>query len=85
MGTTAHKVDKQNITLRLSGETIRKARILAEKQATSISGLLSNEIEKLVAEDQPYERAKSRALAMMKKGFPLGGSHHLDRGALHER
>ena len=85
MANTVTKDEKQNITLRLSKATIRKARILAAKRSTSISGLLSSELEKLIAEDEPYERAKSRAFAMMEKGFSLGGSHHLDRDALHER
>ncbi len=85
MRTTASKNDKQNITLRVSQDTIRRARILAAKRSTSISGLMTSELERLVAEEDAYERAKSRAFAMMEKGFPLGGSHHLNRDALHER
>jgi hypothetical protein len=84
--TTRETADeKQNITLRLKKATIRKARILAAKRSTSISGLISNELEQLVARDDEYEKAMQDALAMMKPGFALGGSHKLNRDALHER
>jgi hypothetical protein len=36
------------------------------------------------AEDD-YERAMKEALALMEKGFDLGGTHKLDRDALHDR
>jgi hypothetical protein len=85
MANTDTTDQKQNLTLRLSKATIRKARILAAKRSTSISGLMASELDRLVVEEDAYERAKSRALAMMEKGFPLGGSHRLDREALHER
>jgi hypothetical protein len=85
MATASAKDDKQNITLRLSKATIRKARILAAKRSTSISGLLSTEIDKLVRHDDEYEKARRDALALMNPGFALGGSHKLDRDALHER
>jgi HSP90 family molecular chaperone len=39
--------EKQNITLRLSRETIQKARVLAARRATSISGLLTRQLEEL--------------------------------------
>ena len=77
--------EKQNITLRLSKQTIQKARVLAAKRSTSISGLLTSQIEQLAAKEDDYERAMKSAFALMDKGFALGGSHHLDREALHER
>jgi hypothetical protein len=77
--------EKQNITLRLSRQTIHKARVLAAKRSTSISGLLTSEIEKLVEPEGDYENAKRGALALMEKGFHLGGVHIMDRDALHER
>jgi len=39
--------EKRNITLRLSRQTIQKARVLAAKRSTSISGLLTSQIEQL--------------------------------------
>ena len=77
--------EKQNITLRLSKQTIQKARVLAAKRSTSISGLLTSQIEQLAVTDDGYERAMDHAFALMEQGFHLGGVHKLDRDALHER
>ena len=77
--------DKQNITLRLSRQTIHKARVLAAQRSTSISGLLTRQIEQLVEPEDDYERAMDRAFARMEKGFPMGEIPKLDRDALHER
>jgi hypothetical protein len=77
--------EKQNITLRLSKQTLQKARVLAAKRSTSISGLLTSQIEQLAETEDDYERAMDRAFARMDKGFHLGGVHKLDRDALHER
>jgi HSP90 family molecular chaperone len=77
--------EKQNITLRLSKETIHKARILAAKRSTSISGLLTSQIEELAKSEDDYERAMDRAFARIKKGFHMGEIPKLDRQALHDR
>jgi hypothetical protein len=77
--------EKQNITLRLSRQTIHKARVLAAKRSTSISGLLTSQIEQLAEKEDDYERAMNDAFALMEKGFPMGEIPKLDRDALHER
>jgi hypothetical protein len=77
--------EKQNITLRLSRQTIQKARVLAAQRSTSISGLLTSQIEQLADTGDDYERAMRRAMARMEKGFHLGEIPKLDRDALHER
>jgi hypothetical protein len=77
--------DKQNITLRLTKQTLQRARVLAAKRSTSISGLLTSQIEQLANADDEYEQAMRRAMARMEKGFHLGGIHTMDRDALHER
>ncbi len=76
---------KQNVTISLDRETIRKAKILAARRDTSISGLVAAQIEALVSEDDAYDRAKLQALALLEKGFHLGGVHRRDRAQLHER
>jgi predicted DNA-binding protein len=78
-------VKKQNLTVSLSEETIRKAKVLAAKQSTSISGLLAEQIEKLVGEEEDYEQAKRRALALLDKGFHMGGKITAPRESLHDR
>jgi HSP90 family molecular chaperone len=77
--------DKQNITLRLSRQTLQKARILAARRSTSVTGLLASQLELLADTDDEYERAMRRAMARMEDGFHLGGVHKLDRDSLHER
>jgi hypothetical protein len=79
------QTSKQNVTVSLSVQTIRKARILAAKRSTSISGLLAEQIESLVGEDEAYERAAVSAIARMKRGFHLGGGRLASREELHER
>ena len=76
---------KQNITLRLSKQTIHKARVLAAKRSTSISGLLTSQIEQLAKKEDDYERAMRDAFARMEKGFDMGEIPKFDRDALHER
>jgi HSP90 family molecular chaperone len=77
--------EKRNITLRLSRQTIQKARVLAAKRSTSISGLLTSQIEQLAETEDDYDRAMKDAFTLMEKGFPMGEIPKLDRDALHER
>jgi hypothetical protein len=76
---------RQNVTVSLSEETIRKAKVLAAKRATSISGLLAEQIEVLVGEDEAYERAKRQALALLDAPVKMGGKITATRDSLHER
>jgi hypothetical protein len=77
--------EKQNLTISLDRQTIRKAKIVAAKRSTSISGLLARQIEILVGEEEAYERAERQALAMLDQGFHLGGVIRASREELHER
>jgi len=76
---------KQNVTISLSRQVLKKARILAARRETSISGLLAREIEFLVGDEEKYERAKRQAMALMNRGFHLGGVIRARREELHER
>lgn len=76
--------EKQNVTVSLTRQVLKKARILAARRETSISGLLSQEIESLVAKEDAYERAERQALAVLDQGFHLGGKI-ANREELHER
>ena len=76
---------KQNITVRLDRQTLRKAKVLAAKRNTSISGLLAKQIETLVGEDDAYEQAQRRALSLLERGFHLGGTIESTRDQWHER
>jgi hypothetical protein len=77
--------EKQNITLRLSRQTLQKARVIAAKRSTSVSGLLTSQIEHLCAKEDDYQRAMREAITLMDVGFDMGEIPRLDRDALHER
>ncbi len=76
---------RQNLTIRLDRKTIKKAKILAARRDTSISGLVEEQIESLIGADEAYERAKRQALAILDHGYRLGGVIRAKRDDLHER
>ena len=76
---------KQNITLRLDKSLIAKAKVIAAQRQTSVSRLLSKELERMVEDAERYEQAKKQALANLKKGYHLGGEITTSRNELHER
>jgi hypothetical protein len=76
---------KQNVTVSLDRQTIRKVKILAARRSTSISGLLAQQIEILVGDDEAYERAERSAMTLLDQGFHLGGVIRARRDELHER
>jgi hypothetical protein len=76
---------KQNLTVSLPQQTIRKAKILAARRGSSISGLLAEQIEILVGEDEAYERAERQATTLLDQGFHLGGVIRASRDEWHER
>ena len=82
---SAPETTKQNITLRLDRRTLRKAKVLAAKRNMSVSGLIAEQIETLVGEDDAYDQAQRRALALLDRGFHLGGQIASSRDEWHER
>jgi predicted transcriptional regulator len=76
---------KQNITLRLDRDLIRKAKVVAASRETSVSQLLSDKLEEIVRQGEAYERGKRAALADLDQGFHLGGKRRVTRDQLHER
>ena len=76
---------KQNITLSLDKDLIRKSKIIAAQRETSISKMLSEELKRLIQHDEQYELAKRKAYANLKTGFHFGGKITASREELHER
>jgi hypothetical protein len=76
---------KQNVTVSLSRQTLHKAKILAARRGSSISGLLAEQIEILVGEEEAYERAERQATTLLDQGFHLGGVIRASRDEWHER
>lgn len=81
----SNKTTRQNVTVSLSTDTVRKARVLAAKRSTSISALLAEQVEALTAEEESWERSERTALALLEQGFHLGGRIPVNRDELHER
>ncbi len=76
--------EKQNVTVSLSRQVLKKAKILAARRETSISGLLAQEIEFLVGKEDEYEQAERQARTLLEQGFHMGGLI-ASRDELHER
>ena len=76
---------KQNITLSINKDLIKKAKILAAQKQTSISGMLSQELQKILDDSEKYEFFKRKGLININKGFHLGGKITVSRQELHER
>ena len=80
-------MEMQNITLSLPRDVLRKVKIMAVEQGTSVSRLLTNELERLVVQQERYARARQRHTQLMEKGINLGtgGQISTTRDELHER
>lgn len=80
-------MERQNITLSLPKETVRKAKILAAERQTALSALLTETIEEMVAKFDMFEIAKQRQLVLMERGFDLNLDKTMTRvrDELHER
>lgn len=75
---------KVNITLKLDKDLVRKIRVLAAENGTSVSALLSAKLEEELGRRAAYEEAKKHALAVLAKGWDLGGRVPT-REEMHER
>jgi hypothetical protein len=64
---------KQNLTVQLDAEVIRRAKVLAARRGTSVSGLVARQLEELTAADERYQRARESALRMMEQTRDRGG------------
>jgi predicted transcriptional regulator len=78
---------KQNITLSLPVDTVRRLKVLAAQRGSSISRMLTERLEEILSRDDEYERAKERSLARLEQGWDLGthGRRTWTRDELHER
>jgi hypothetical protein len=76
---------KQNITLSIDKELIKKGKVVAAQKETSISQMLSNHLKEIVEKEDQYEAAKRGALQALKEGFHLGGRIDWKREDLYGR
>ena len=76
---------KQNITLSIDKNLLKKARVIAAQKQMSVSQMLSQELQAIVHDSDHYALAKKKALANLRSGFDLGGRKPVSREELHER
>ena len=76
---------KQNITLSLEKDLIKKGKVIASKRETSLSRLLSDFLKQIINEEEFYDLSKRKALNILERGFHLGGKITCSREELHER
>jgi hypothetical protein len=75
---------KANITLKIDAGLLKAIKILAAREDTSVSALMTELLEDRVKKARDYEQAKRRALARMHEGLDLGG-RPLSRDEIYER
>lgn len=78
---------KQNVTLALPAETVRRLKVLAAERNSSISRMLTEQLDELLDSESGYEQARRRALRDLERGFELGLGAKVTwtRDELHER
>jgi predicted transcriptional regulator len=80
-------VASRNVTLSLPEELLRRLKILAAKEDTSISALLTATLSELADYEEGYGEARDAMIADLAKGYDLGtrGQISWTRDSLHER
>jgi len=65
---------KQNVTLKLPTDTLRRAKVIAAQRGTSLSALLLDKLQDALGDEAGYEAARKRAFRALDTGWPLGGA-----------
>jgi hypothetical protein len=80
-------METRNITLSLPKDILTRVKVIAVERETSVSRLLADLLEGLVAREEAYGRSKRRQLELMAEGIDLGtgGARPAERDALHAR
>ncbi|MGD8624828.1 MAG: CopG family transcriptional regulator [Anaerolineae bacterium] len=80
-------MERQNITLSLPKDILLKVKLIAVKRETSVSGLLTQTLERLVDLEDAYVQARRHHLDWLSHGADMGTAGHISvgRDELHER
>ncbi len=80
-------MEKQNLTLSLPKDTIRRAKIQAATENKSLTKFTQEAIEEKLRKDSDYDAAMRKWIKIVEKGWDLGtkGELNLNRDELHER
>jgi len=75
---------KAKITLKIDARLLKEVKVLAAREDTSISALMTELLEDRVRKGRDYEQAKRRTLARLHEGLDLGG-RPLSRDEIYQR
>ncbi|HZJ10949.1 MAG TPA: hypothetical protein VFD39_14725 [Trueperaceae bacterium] len=75
----------RNITVSVSDEVYRRARIRAAELDTSVSRLVSEYLAGLSGEEDAFERLRTEEHDLRERIESFSGSNRLSREALHDR
>lgn len=75
---------RRNLTVQLDEDLIRRAKVVAARRGTSVSGLVARQLEDLVERDARYEEARQQALHALATVTHRGG-RRWGREELHDR
>jgi hypothetical protein len=80
-------MEKQNITLSIRKDILRKIKIMAAEQNSSISAILTNQLEEIISRAEGTQSAKTEHLRLLQQETNLGtrGLIEWSRDDLHER
>ena len=76
---------KQNITLSLDKDLIQRAKVISAKRRSSVSNMLSQELQRIIESAENYEISRKKAISNLRTGYHLGGIITASREELHER
>jgi predicted transcriptional regulator len=84
---TLRNVKTRNVTLALPDDLLRRLKVVAAQQDTSLSAMLAQTLRRIVDEQDGYDEARRQALRDLRKGYDLGtrGRIAWTRDDLHER
>ncbi len=80
-------MEKQNITLSLPREILKKGKMLAAKKGISLNELVRELLQTTAENEEGYRISADRQIKRMKGGIPLGtkGKIFWQRDELHQR
>lgn len=80
-------MENQNITLSIRKDILLKIKLMAVQRQTSVSGLLTRTLEKMIEQEDAYAHARRYHLKWLERDVDLGtgGTVLTRREELHER
>jgi metal-responsive CopG/Arc/MetJ family transcriptional regulator len=80
-------MEKQNITLALPKDVLKRVKVMAAEQGTSISAIMEDLLQSHLGRHEGYEKARLRQSVVLTKGVDMGtrGRAAWRREQLHER